>query len=143
MCPMCTLPKRRTYTCAGALSLPYFTNVQCCCSDVLGMMMGLCSGLEYVHRRQILHCDIALRNSLRHANGTVKLSDFGLARMADTETCNIKNTSFPIAIRYFLVHSRTEMCALVRINRFQFRSEKSPRSCGISAAVLLITFTWL
>jgi serine/threonine protein kinase len=52
--------------------------------DILHMTMGICSGLEAIHRRDIVHRDIKPSNILLFDVGesrdTPKVSDFGIAR---------------------------------------------------------------
>lgn len=47
------------------------------------MILQAAMGLEYVHRNNILHRDIAARNCL-YNNGNVKIADFGLSREGTT-----------------------------------------------------------
>uniref|UniRef100_A0A0D3FGH8 mitogen-activated protein kinase kinase kinase n=1 Tax=Oryza barthii TaxID=65489 RepID=A0A0D3FGH8_9ORYZ len=51
------------------------------------------NGLTYLHERNIVHRDIKCANILVHANGSVKLADFGLAK----EVVNPKTTYGPEA----------------------------------------------
>lgn len=49
-----------------------------------GMVRELLSALEYAHRQSIVHRDVKPANLLIEANGRVKLTDFGVARIQDS-----------------------------------------------------------
>jgi eukaryotic-like serine/threonine-protein kinase len=50
----------------------------------LGMVRDLLSALEYAHRQNIVHRDVKPANLLIEADGRVKLTDFGVARIQDS-----------------------------------------------------------
>ncbi len=50
----------------------------------LGMVRELLSALEYAHLQSIVHRDVKPANLLIEANGRVKLTDFGVARIQDS-----------------------------------------------------------
>ena len=52
--------------------------------QTLGIMGDLLSALDYAHRQHIVHRDIKPANLLIEANGRVKLTDFGVARIQDS-----------------------------------------------------------
>jgi serine/threonine protein kinase len=46
----------------------------------------LASALQYAHDRRIIHRDVKPENMLLRSNGTVLLSDFGIAKMMEHGT---------------------------------------------------------
>ena len=55
-------------------------------NDVLRIYSQLRSALAYCHSKGIVHGDVKAENVLMSADGTVKLADFGIARILRTDT---------------------------------------------------------
>ena len=53
--------------------------------DRIGLLLGVCSAVEAAHQRLIVHRDLKPSNILVDRNGAVKLLDFGIARILDSE----------------------------------------------------------
>ena len=53
-------------------------------AQAVAIMDDLLSALDYAHRQGVIHRDIKPANLLIEANGRVKLTDFGVARMQDS-----------------------------------------------------------
>lgn len=58
------------------------------------------SALQHAHKNGIIHRDIKPQNVLVHSEGLIKVSDFGIARMADTKTIS-KADSVMGSVHYF------------------------------------------
>ena len=53
-------------------------------STVLKVGTEVCRGMDYLHKRKIVHRDLKAANLLMDETGTVKIADFGVARVMDT-----------------------------------------------------------
>ncbi|MGC1374882.1 MAG: serine/threonine-protein kinase [Anaerolineales bacterium] len=62
---------------------------------VLEIMKPVCSALHYAHAQGIAHCDIKPANIMLHKNGSVLLSDFGIARMTEAATATMVGAGTP------------------------------------------------
>ncbi len=51
----------------------------------LQMVPQLCDALQYAHDQGVIHRDIKPENILLDSNGTIKIADFGLAKMTDND----------------------------------------------------------
>jgi len=48
---------------------------------ILDVAIQICRGMDYAHRKGVVHRDLKPENCLMSENGTVKVTDFGLARV--------------------------------------------------------------
>lgn len=53
-------------------------------STVLKIGTEVCRGMDYLHKRKIVHRDLKAANLLMDDTGTVKIADFGVARVMDS-----------------------------------------------------------
>ena len=53
-------------------------------STVLKVGTEVCRGMDYLHKRKIVHRDLKAANLLMDDTGTVKIADFGVARVMDS-----------------------------------------------------------
>jgi serine/threonine protein kinase/tetratricopeptide (TPR) repeat protein len=63
----------------------YCTDRQASIAERLELFQQLCSAVAHAHERGIVHCDLKPANILVTASGDVKLVDFGIARVVETE----------------------------------------------------------
>ncbi|HXF10543.1 MAG TPA: protein kinase [Desulfuromonadaceae bacterium] len=55
-------------------------------AEALDIVQYICDALQYARQQNIVHCDIKPENILLDKNGTVKIADFGIARMVGPGT---------------------------------------------------------
>ena len=61
----------------------------------------VCRGMDYLHKRKIVHRDLKAANLLMDETGTVKIADFGVARVMDTKGVMTAETgTYRCAIRW-------------------------------------------
>jgi len=63
--------------------------------DVLCIMKALCSAVGYAHNNNVIHCDIKPANVMIDRGGHIYLSDFGIARHAESDVTVMPGAGTP------------------------------------------------
>lgn len=61
-------------------------------SEVFKIALDVARGMDYLHRMNIIHRDLKTANLLIDSVGTVKIADFGVARIMDSVCCTTAET---------------------------------------------------
>jgi len=68
--------------------------------SILSLLIQVCSGLEFAHSHGIIHRDIKPGNIILLKNGIVKITDFGIARIEESELIKTRDEGFVGTIHY-------------------------------------------
>lgn len=67
---------------------------------ILTWMDQICDGLQFAHEHGVIHRDIKPDNLILLKNGTIKITDFGIARLEESELVKTKDQTFMGTIYY-------------------------------------------
>ena len=68
--------------------------------EAIDYMLQLSSALFYAHQHSIIHRDVKPDNLYVMSDGTIKLGDFGIAQMENTETISMNNKEIVGSVHY-------------------------------------------
>ncbi len=63
--------------------------------EILHYLQPVCSALHYAHRQGVVHCDVKPANVLIEKTGRILVSDFGIARLAESATVTFSTPGTP------------------------------------------------
>ena len=109
----------------------------------LAMVADLLAALDYAHRQNIVHRDVKPANLLIEANGRVKLTDFGVARIQDSgEATRTQGTMVgtlkymsPEQVQGVPIDSRADLFA-VGVVLYQLLTGKRPFDGGTDFSII-------
>ena len=64
-------------------------------NEVLVYLKALCAALGYAHANRVVHCDVKPGNVMMDGGGNIFLTDFGIARYAESTTTTLAGAGAP------------------------------------------------
>ena len=88
-------------------------------STALKIGTEVCRGMDYLHKRKIVHRDLKAANLLMDDTGTVKIADFGVARVMDSAGVMTAETgtyrSAHAIFKHFMQHQQPDCVLFVLV----------------------------
>ncbi len=76
----------------------YCTLKRCSLTERLGLFVQVCDAVAYAHRNLVVHRDLKASNILVAADGSVKLLDFGIAKLMNDELTRVTQAAAPMSL---------------------------------------------
>jgi hypothetical protein len=76
--------------------------------QALRTALQICDGLEYAHLRGVVHRDVKPDNILIDGHGTVKITDFGLAKMIGSDLRSLTESDLVIGTPHYMAPEQLE-----------------------------------
>ncbi|WP_051943092.1 serine/threonine-protein kinase [Streptacidiphilus rugosus] len=79
-------------------------------SEAIGIARQIATALVYTHERGVIHRDLKPGNLIRTADGTVKICDFGIARLGTDQDCTARlgGSTFAVGTPYYMSPEQIE-----------------------------------
>jgi len=102
----------------------------------LELFIRICDAVTYAHQRGVIHRDLKPSNILVESNGTPKVLDFGLARLADADVATVSLEADAGRIRGTLPYMSPEQAKGAATGstrgRISIRSASSCTNCWLA-----------
>ena len=70
--------------------------------EILYYASQILSALDYIHSKSIIHCDIKPQNIILLQNGSIKVADFGIARLNSMIDNSAEKSEFAVGTVYYV-----------------------------------------
>jgi translation initiation factor 2-alpha kinase 4 len=83
--------------------------------ETYNVIKDIINGINYIHSKNIIHCDLSLKNILVDGNNTIKICDFGLAEYIGDGDHVIKSNMYGV-----LLYCGPE---IIKYNKYSYKSD--------------------
>jgi serine/threonine protein kinase len=114
----------------GSSLLDWCNKQQLSLQKRISIFLDLCDAVHYAHQQLILHRDIKPGNTLISEGGTVKLIDFGIAKVLAKDAADLTTDGGPLTPRYAAPEQTLGLTAAVTTDLWQLGALLFELLCG-------------